>query len=64
MIKTKRELDFYIKADHMMQTGRFTSSLKDKLKNLILPDYIFRYCKISRKCSYLSNRGGYLICLT
>lgn len=58
MIRTKKELNFYIKADRMMQTGKFKSSLKDKLINLIVPNYIFKYCKIARKCSYLSNRGG------
>lgn len=60
MIRSKKELDFYIKADYMMRTGTFTRSLKQKLIEFIAPDYIFQYIKMSRKCSYYSNypHGG------
>lgn len=58
MIKSKKELDFYIKADLMMRSGFFTRSLKQWAKELILPDYVFRYIVASRKYVYYSHRGG------
>ena len=57
MIHSKKELDFYIKADHMMRTGTFTNTLKQKLIDLVILDYTFKYMKVSRKCSYYTNRG-------
>lgn len=55
MIRTKKELEFYIKADLMMRTGSFTRSLTQKIANIFAPDYIFEYIKASRKYSYYSH---------
>lgn len=43
MIKTKKELDFYLKTDLMMNRGAFKKSLKVRLKDIIVPDYIMEY---------------------
>lgn len=40
MIKTKRELQFYLMADRMMNRGEFTPSLKSQIKNFLTPDYV------------------------
>ena len=40
MIHSKKEMDFYIKADYMINRGYFKPSLKQRLKNFIFPDYI------------------------
>lgn len=45
MIKTKKELDFYLKTDLMMNRGAFKKSLKVRLKDIIVPDYIMEYKK-------------------
>ena len=59
MIETKKELDFYLKADLMMNRGTFKKSLKDSLKNMIVPDYIIEYLRCFRKAEYYKNcRGG------
>lgn len=58
MIRTRKELDFYIKADLMMRTGSFTRSLPQKIINLIKPDYVFEYIRVSRKYSYYSHQGA------
>lgn len=51
-IKSKKELKFYIAADCMMNRGTFKESYRDKIKNLIVPDYIMAYLKSMRKVSY------------
>ena len=61
MIKTKKELDFYLKTDLMMNRGAFKKSLKVRLKDIIVPDYIMEYLKCLRKAEYYKNcRGGAL----
>ena len=45
MIETKKELDFYLKTDLMMNRGAFKKSLKVRLKDIIVPDYIMEYLK-------------------
>mgnify|MGYP004688531671 CR=1 FL=1 len=40
MIHSKKEMDFYIKADYMINRWYFKPSLKQRLKNFIFPDYI------------------------
>ena len=58
MIKSKKELHFYLMADRMMNKGVFTKSLTDYLKGLIAPDYIMLYLESMRKLSYYSDAKG------
>ena len=55
MIRSKKELDFYIMADYMMNRGYFKPNLKSRLKNMICPDYIMRFLIVMRKLDYYSN---------
>ena len=61
-IKTKKELDFVLQADRMMNRGTFKPSVIDKLKNIFLPDHVINYLCAMRKVSYYqsvtANRGG------
>lgn len=41
--RKKVELDFYLKADMMMNRGVFTDRIH--LKNIFFPDYIMRYLR-------------------
>ena len=60
MIKTKKELDFYLKTDLMMNRGAFKKSLKVRLKDIIVPDYNIEYLKSLRKAeNYKNSRGGH-----
>ena len=54
-ILTKKELDFYIKADYMMGRGRWKPSFSTRIKELLFPDYINRYLVYMRKTCYYSN---------
>lgn len=58
MIHSKKELAFYIKADYMMNRGYFKPSLKQRLKNLIFPDYIMQFLVSMRKVAYYQHMGG------
>ena len=58
MIKTKKELQFYIKADRMMNRGSFTRSVKDFWKELIIPDYIIDYLVSMRKVDFYKGQTG------
>ena len=49
MMKTKKELDFYLKVDLMMNRGSFKNNLKVRLKDMIVPDYIMEYLRCLRK---------------
>ncbi len=55
MIRSKKELKFYIMADMMMNRGKFKWSVKDRIKHLLLPDYVMRYLKSMRYISYMSD---------
>ena len=55
MITSKKELNFYIKADRMMNRGCFDYSLKKKIRNFLFPDLIMRYLEVMRKAQYYSN---------
>lgn len=55
MISSKTELKFYIMADMMMNRGKYKWSLKDRIKHIVLPDYIMRYLKSMRYCAFYSN---------
>ena len=58
MISTRKDLNFYIKADYMMNRGRFTPSFKDRILNILSPDYIINYLRELRMVEYYSNVGG------
>jgi len=64
MIRTKKELEFYIMADRMMNRGYFKPSLVQRIKNLLVPDYTMRYLVAMRKCSYYSQWGGVRHCVS
>ena len=53
MIRSKKELEFYIMADRMMNRGRFRPTLKDRIKDLLAPDHIMRYMRSLRFCGYV-----------
>lgn len=55
MIKSKKELSFYIMADMMMNRGKFKYTIKDRIRNVFLPDYIMQYMKSMRYVSYISE---------
>lgn len=57
MIRTKKELEFYIMADRMMNRGYFKPSLVQRLKDILFPDYIMQYLMAMRKLSYYSQGG-------
>lgn len=57
-IRNKKELDFYIMADYMMNTGEFRPSLKRRILDRINPDYMMRFLVLMRKYSYYRHRGG------
>ena len=57
-IKSKNELCFCIKADRMMNTGKFGPSFSDRIKNLLFPDYRMRYLYAMRKSTFYKNGGG------
>ncbi len=58
MIRDKRELEFYIQADLMMNRGCFKKNLITRIKELILPDYTMNYLRYVRKAYYYSGGGG------
>lgn len=58
MIKSKRELSFYIMADTMMNRGYFKLPFKERIKRLFLKDDILLFLKLMRKCQYYSHSGG------
>lgn len=58
MIRTKKELKFYIMADRMMNRGYFKPSFVQRLKNILLPDYTMQYLETMRKLSYYARGGG------
>lgn len=58
MIRSKKELKFYIQADLMIRTGAFTRPIKKRIMDIIVPDYIFQYIKASRQWSYYSHQQG------
>ena len=63
MIKSKKELSFYIMADTMMNRGYFKPSFKERIKRVLLKDDILLFLKLMRKCQYYSHLGGGKICL-
>ena len=60
MIKTKKELDYYIQADYMMNRGYFRPTIRQRLKNALLKDYIMEYIVCLRKYEYYTNQKGWM----
>lgn len=57
-ITSKKQLDFVIQADLMINKGKFRLSLIDRIKNIIVPDHIISFLISMRKVSYYKNGGG------
>ena len=55
MINSKKELDFFIKADCMMNRGYFCPSFAQRLKNIVSPDYVLYFLRLMRRIDYYSN---------
>ena len=55
MIKTRKELAFYIKADMMMNRGYFTPSLLTRLRHFFFKDSIMSYLNYMRNYAYYKN---------
>lgn len=55
MIHSKEELRFFIASDMMMNRGKFKWSIKDRIRNFFLPDFIMQYLKSMRYVQYLSD---------
>ena len=54
MIKTKKELKFYIKADRIMNSGNKKNSF---IHNLLYPNYLLKFLKLLRICEYWSRHN-------
>lgn len=61
MISTKKELEFYIMADYMINRGYFSPSISAKIRNFIMPDYIMDYLKAMRKACYYSHNNHNIV---
>lgn len=61
-VRSRKELKFYLAADMMMNRRVFSYTLRQRIKNILCPDYIMRYLNSMRKCSYYNykfkNRHG------
>lgn len=61
MIRTKKELEFYIMADRIMNGLPYKESLKENIKiRLTNTPRIIEYLKYMRKYSYYKNQKGFL----
>ena len=58
MINSRKELSFYLKADRMMNRGRFSPSIKDRIFGCFSPDYIMIFLSSMRHVSYYSQKRG------
>ncbi|MCM1372258.1 MAG: hypothetical protein NC113_06410 [Bacteroides sp.] len=61
MIHSKKELDFYIAADYMMNRGFFEKPLMFRVKHWFIRDYTMEFLVAMRRYSYYSQiwrRGG------
>ncbi|MET2984882.1 LbetaH domain-containing protein [Aureibaculum conchae] len=55
MILSKKELKFYISADRIISGKSPIGSFKERLRNIIRPDYISLYLKSMRYVAYYNN---------
>ena len=58
MIRSRKDLEFYIRADYMMNRGYFKPYLKQRMKNLVVHDHIMDFLVTMRKVDYYTNNGG------
>lgn len=60
MINSRKELSFYLKADRMMNRGSFSLSIRERVKECFIPDYIMDFLSAMRHVSYYSKKrwGG------
>ena len=58
MIHSKKELQFYIMADRMMNRGCFKPRIMDRLMGLLFPDLIMDFLVAMRKSDYYNSGGG------
>lgn len=56
VIKTEKELEFYILADMMLNCRTFKYTFRQRFQHLFEPDYIIQYLRAMRKCSYFSHQ--------
>lgn len=61
LIRTKKELSFYLKADMMMNRGYFKKSLFQRFKNLICPDYVMDYLCAMRRYNFFKQKKACLL---
>ena len=55
MIRNKVELDFFTKADYMMNRGYFNPSLIQRVRNIFFPDYIMNFLIVMRRIDYYTH---------
>lgn len=55
MITSKKELSFYIRADRIIAGRPIKFSVKDHLKDILIPDYTLRYLRSMRIIAFYSN---------
>ena len=58
MITSRSELDFYLKADLMMNRGYFKHTIKSYFESIVYPDAVMRYLRALRLYEYYYNCGG------
>ena len=58
IIKTKRQLRFFLMADRMMNRGCFKKTFKDRIRELVLPDYTMQYLVYMRKANFYTHQQG------
>ena len=57
-IKTRKQLDFFIAADLMMNRGIFKRTFRRRIYELFFPDYIMEYIRCMRKYSFYKYKMG------
>ena len=57
-MKSKKELEFAIKADLMMNRGKSCWTHMDRIKHILWSDYIMLFLKIMRKVQFFSCQKG------
>lgn len=58
MISSKKELQFYLQADRMMNRGEFVPSWRTRIKTLFVPDYTIQWLRAMRHVSFYKSRTG------
>lgn len=58
MIRSKKELKFYIMADTMINRGYFSPPIGKRIAHLFNPDIVISFLCNMRKYSYYSHQGG------